>query len=150
MGGKKLQSGAMRIVARCLLVAVGSAVAGLWAVAVASPQSSMTGAIVGTVTDTSGAVVPGASVDALNIATNMTLSTTTGTNGRYTLDNARPGRYTVQATARGFSPYKQENVVVEAGRSTSGHHPAGTRPGPARRPRPPTQPQRKRNLYSSR
>ena len=90
MGGKNLQSGAMRIVARCLLVAVGGAVAGLWAVAVASPQS--TGAIVGTVTDTSGAVVPGASIDALNIATNTTLSTTTRTNGRYTLDNARPGR----------------------------------------------------------
>jgi hypothetical protein len=109
----------MRIVARCLLVAVGSALASLWAVPVACPQSSITGAMVGTVRDTSGAVVPGASVDALNIATNTTSSTTTGTNGRYALANARPGRYTIQVTAKGFSPYKQENVIVEAGRSTS-------------------------------
>lgn len=38
----------MCIVARCSLVAVGTALAGLWAVLVACPQSSITGAIVGT------------------------------------------------------------------------------------------------------
>jgi hypothetical protein len=138
----------MRIVARCLLVALGSAVACLWAVAGASPQTSITGAIVGTVKDTNGAVVPNASVDALNLATHMTLSTTTDTNGRYTLDNARPGRYTIQVMARGFSPYKQENVIVEAGRHDERrYHPADTRSGPARRPLPTARPQWKRNLY---
>jgi len=109
----------MRFVAGCLLIAVGSALAGLCAVPVARQQSSTTGAIVGTVTDISGAVIPGASVNALNVATKTTSSTTTNKNGQYTLTNASPGPYTVQVTSRGFSPYKQENVIVEAGRSTS-------------------------------
>jgi carboxypeptidase family protein len=109
----------MRIVARYLLVAVGSSLVGMWFVPVARPQSSITGTIVGTVRDANGAIVPGASVDALSVATNTTSSATTGTNGRYTLANVLPGRYTIQVMARGFSPYKQENVIVEAGRSTS-------------------------------
>jgi hypothetical protein len=130
----------MRIVARCLLVALGSAVACLWAVAGASPQTSITGAIVGTAKDTNGAVVPNASVDALNLATHMTLSTTTDTNGRYTLDNARPGRYTIQVMARGFSPYKQENVIVEAGRRRAQISPCRyqVRPRPSSPPDSPT------------
>lgn len=109
----------MRIVARCLLVGVGSALATLWGVPVASPQSSVAGTILGTVTDRSGAVIPGASVGAISAATKTASSTTTSTSGRYTLADLRPGRYTIQVTARGFSAYKQENVIVEAGRSTS-------------------------------
>ncbi|HEV2221890.1 MAG TPA: carboxypeptidase-like regulatory domain-containing protein [Candidatus Acidoferrales bacterium] len=109
----------MRIVAGCLFVVVGSALAGLWGVAAARAQSSIAGTIVGTVKDTSGAVIPGASVDVLSVATGTTFSTTTGTDGRYTLANARPGQYTIQVTAKGFRPYKQESVIVEAGRSTS-------------------------------
>ena len=109
----------MRIVAGCLLVAVGSAFASLWAVQLASPQASFTGTIVGTLTDVSGAVIPGASVNVLNEATKTILSTTTSSSGRYTLANVQPGRYTIQVAARGFSPYKQETVIVEAGRASS-------------------------------
>lgn len=109
----------MRTRARCLLVAVGSFLVGLWLVPVARPQSSIIGTIEGTVRDTNGAIVAEASVDALSVAMNTTLSATTDTNGRYTLASVRPGRYTIQVAAKGSGPYKEESVIVEAGRSTS-------------------------------
>jgi Carboxypeptidase regulatory-like domain/TonB dependent receptor-like, beta-barrel len=93
--------------------------AGVSVVPLARAQSSVTGAVVGAVADKSGAVIPGASVSALNVATSASSSTTTDTSGRYALSNLRPGRYTIQVTAKGFGSYKQENVIVEVGRSTS-------------------------------
>jgi hypothetical protein len=93
--------------------------AGLWLVPAARAQSSIFGSIIGSVTDKSGAVIPGASVNAVNVATNASFSATTDTTGRYVLDNLRPGRYTMTVSAKGFSGYKQENVIVEVGRSTA-------------------------------
>lgn len=92
---------------------------GLGAVGVATPQSSVTDSIVGTITDTNAAFVPGASVDALNTTTNAKLSGTTDTNGRYALNNLPTGQYTIQVMAKGFSPCKRDGVTVEAGRPTS-------------------------------
>jgi Carboxypeptidase regulatory-like domain/TonB dependent receptor-like, beta-barrel len=82
-------------------------------------QSSVSGAIVGTATDKTGALIPGASVSALNVSINASTSTTTDANGRYVLSNLRPGRFTVEVYAKGFGTYKQENVIVEVGRSTT-------------------------------
>lgn len=82
-------------------------------------QSNVAGAIVGTVTDRSGAVVPGAKAAAVNLANNYRESATTDGNGRYVIDNLPPGTYTLTIDARGFSTYKQENLIVEVGRSTT-------------------------------
>ncbi len=91
----------------------------LGATAWASAQSTTDGAIGGTVTDPSGAVVPGATVSALNVGTNTKLTVTTDTSGGYRLTPLRPGTYTLEVSAQGFSVYKQENVIVEVGRTTS-------------------------------
>ncbi|MGH9350987.1 MAG: TonB-dependent receptor domain-containing protein [Terriglobia bacterium] len=72
------------------------------------------GVIQGTLTDPTGAVIPGAAVIATNEATGVkTTSQTTG-KGFYVLSPLPAGEYTVRATAAGFKVYSQEHVVVNA------------------------------------
>jgi hypothetical protein len=85
----------------------------------ASAQSTTEGAIGGTVTDPSGALVPGATVSALNVGTNSKSTVTTDTSGGYRFTHLQPGSYTLEVSAQGFSMYKQENVIVEVGRTTT-------------------------------
>ncbi|HVB35998.1 MAG TPA: TonB-dependent receptor [Candidatus Acidoferrales bacterium] len=82
-------------------------------------QSTTAGAIVGTVRDPSGAVIPGASVTTTNVSTNARASATADANGRYVIDNLHPGGYAVEVNASGFGTYTQNNVTVEVGLSTT-------------------------------
>jgi hypothetical protein len=70
------------------------------------------GAINGTVTDTSGAVVPNADVTLLNIDQGITLQTKTNSNGGYTFSPVRIGHYTVTVSAQGFAKTTQKNLTV--------------------------------------
>jgi Carboxypeptidase regulatory-like domain/TonB-dependent Receptor Plug Domain/TonB dependent receptor len=70
------------------------------------------GAINGTITDTSGAVVPDAQVTLLNTDQGITLETRTNSNGGYTFSPVRIGHYTVTVTAQGFAKTTQKNVTV--------------------------------------
>jgi phosphotransferase system IIA component len=101
---------------RLLLCAVFSVACGTQ---FAKGQSTTDGAIGGVVTDPSGAVVPGAGVSTVNVGTNAKAATTTDGNGRYVLIHLQPGTYTVEINAKGFGTYKQENVIVEVGRTTA-------------------------------
>ncbi len=85
----------------------------------ANAQSSTDGAIGGTVTDPSGAVVPGATVSALNVGTNSKSTATTDTGGGYRITHLQPGTYTVEVSATGFGVYRRANIIVEVGRITS-------------------------------
>ena len=71
-----------------------------------------TGALVGTVTDLSGAAVPNASVDAVNLATNVKSATTATSTGDYRFGNLPAGTYNVTATAPGFTAASRRNVFV--------------------------------------
>jgi len=82
-------------------------------------QDITSGTIQGTVSDEQDAVVPGATVEARNIATNFTRSFTTDSDGRFTLLALPPGRYVVSVTKQGFSKLNQENVDVTVGRLVS-------------------------------
>src|SRR6266576_4174257 len=62
-----------------------------------------TASINGMVTDSSGAVVPGATVSLRNVATNVVKSTTTNDTGNYALVNIVPGRYTLRVSKEGFT-----------------------------------------------
>ena len=86
---------------------------------VASAQSTVDGAISGTVTDQNGAVVPSAAVSVKNQGTNKEATTTTDSEGRFKVTQLQPGSYTVGITASGFGPFTQPNVTVEVGRTTS-------------------------------
>jgi hypothetical protein len=98
-----------------------SAVLTLAALAMAAfaPQApaQTPGTIRGTVTDPSAAVVPGATVVATG--NNVTRSATTDGQGRYTLPNMPPGKYSIRADANGFVTYTQPEYEVPAGQSNS-------------------------------
>jgi len=57
----------------------------------------------GTVQDTSGAVVPGATVDLTNVGTGQTLTTTSKSDGFYNFTNLSPSNYKVSVTMQGFA-----------------------------------------------
>ncbi len=70
------------------------------------------GAISGAVRDPSGALVPGASVQARNTATNETRRVTSTSKGDYTLPLLEPGRYELTITKEGFSPATLTGISV--------------------------------------
>ena len=78
---------------------------------VANAQDSR-GAIVGRVTDASGAVVPGADVHATNAATGVVASSKTNESGNYTLPYLTPGFYSVSSEATGFKKFVRDNIQV--------------------------------------
>jgi hypothetical protein len=82
-----------------------------------SAHQATHGAIIGVVTDLSGAVLPGVTVVATKDAEQRT-STTDGS-GRYRIDKLLPGPYQLEADLSGFLRQRVENVVVEAGREVA-------------------------------
>src|SRR5216110_3536582 len=80
---------------------------------VAWPQS-VQGVITGTITDPTGAVVPGATVTITNVGTNISQSTTTGGDGSYLFSLVPPGAYTIEVKAANFAAVRASGVVVEA------------------------------------
>ena len=89
---------------------------GLLAFVFLLPQSAVAqavGAIVGTVTDPSGAVMPGATVTATNEATQVSQSTVTGSAGTYTIPHLLVGTYTVSADAKGFQKGSTSGITLD-------------------------------------
>ncbi|MBI2683249.1 MAG: carboxypeptidase regulatory-like domain-containing protein [Acidobacteriales bacterium] len=76
-----------------------------------------TGAMQGTVTDSSGAVVAGATVDILNLDNNLTKSLTTDSDGRYVALLLQPGRYKVTAKRSGFGTTVRDGVELTVGQT---------------------------------
>jgi hypothetical protein len=72
-----------------------------------------TGAVVGTVKDTSGATVPDAKVTLTNTQTGVSVVRSTNTEGAYEFTNVRPGIYIVSAEKSGFAIALADNVQVE-------------------------------------
>jgi outer membrane receptor protein involved in Fe transport len=70
--------------------------------AFASAQTSM-GGVSGTVTDSTGAVVPGATVTLVNEATEVQAVRQSSASGHYTFVNVRPGRYRLTVELTGFN-----------------------------------------------
>lgn len=83
----------------------------------AEAQSSNSGIILGTVTDKGGAVVPDASVELLNTATNETKTTTTTGAGEYTFANVPPGTYALKISKAGFATVTFANIKVDVTKS---------------------------------
>jgi len=72
-----------------------------------------TGNIVGTVTDTTGAVLPGAAVTLTNAGTSERRATTSDAAGNYQFVNLIPGNYRLEVESRGFKRYDREAIRVE-------------------------------------
>src|ERR1700733_14823946 len=74
-----------------------------------------TGDILGTVTDKSGAVVPGATITVANSGTHESRTTVTSGSGDYVVNLLNPGIYTVTATAANFQKLEVTAVGLAAG-----------------------------------
>jgi hypothetical protein len=72
------------------------------------------GGIVGTVSDPSGAVVPGVSVTVTNMGTNVARTVTTNASGYFEVTALVPGTYRVHAELTGFQPVAREGIIVES------------------------------------
>lgn len=88
-----------------LAVGVGSAFA----------QSTNSGEIRGTVTDPTGAVVPGVRVSVLNTETGVKTDVTTNTDGLYDAVSILPGSYQITFTAQGFDTLVRQGITVQVG-----------------------------------
>lgn len=80
-----------------------------------SPAQQVTGDVVGTVTDSTGGVVPGASVVIKNQGTEETRAATTSDQGEFTFSLLQPGQYTVTVQANGFKSFVQPNIPLAVG-----------------------------------
>jgi hypothetical protein len=88
----------------------------LWAAAPAGAQERF-GGIAGTVTDPQQGALPGATVTATNNTTGAVRTTVTGSDGRFSLSDLEPGRYTVVIELQGFQRLQSNDVIVLLGRN---------------------------------
>jgi hypothetical protein len=87
---------------------------GLFALLVPSPALAQTGQINGVITDNTGAVVPGATVKAVEVATGLSRDTVTGADGRYNFTSLRPTTYDITAELTGFRTSQRKGVLLQA------------------------------------
>jgi len=97
----------------------------------AHAQTATTGVVLGTVTDTSGAVVAGAEVTLTDATTNLVRTQMTNDNGQFTFAGIMPGTYQLKVSAKGFkvamlsglnvavSKSLNVNIVLEVGEITN-------------------------------
>ncbi len=71
------------------------------------------GSMAGTITDPSGAVVPGASITLTNIGTTEKRSMVSEATGNYRFVNLGPGRYRIDVEKAGFKHFTRDNILVE-------------------------------------
>lgn len=87
----------------------------LAAFAASSALSQSTNAtITGTVTDSTGAVIPSASITVTNIDTNVKVTGSSNEVGNYHLPQLKEGRYTLKVEASGFQPFIANDLVITA------------------------------------
>ena len=82
-----------------------------------APAFAQTGTIVGTVSDTSGAVVEGAQITARNTATNESHQTTSSTTGAYAVTNLAVGPYEIMVKKEGFKLFRLPNIQLTVAQS---------------------------------
>ncbi|MFT4113122.1 carboxypeptidase regulatory-like domain-containing protein [Silvibacterium sp.] len=80
---------------------------------------STQGELVGTIKDTSGAVIPGAKIIAVGVDTGVSNLATSTSSGAYHFPSLAIGRYTVTVTSPGFATSKSEGVVITINSSTA-------------------------------
>src|SRR5262250_1253948 len=90
----------------CLLVVVSAALA----------QSQLgAGSISGTISDSSGAVIPGATVTITNTGTGLVRTLTTGDSGQFIAPALPVGEYAARVEKAGFATLEQKGLIVNVG-----------------------------------
>lgn len=86
--------------------------AGAWLWAPPVSAQSFTATILGTVKDASGAVIPQATIVAINNATNARIDVRSDANGSYVVPNLPPGEYTIEVDSAGFKKFIQKGITL--------------------------------------
>ena len=84
-----------------------------------SAQVTASATLQGTVTDKTGAVIPGAEVKVTNTATGEVRSASSNAEGLYTFSLLPAGIYQVRVTLKGFTTAAYENVELSVSRTTT-------------------------------
>jgi Carboxypeptidase regulatory-like domain len=84
---------------------------------IAAPAFAQQGQINGVVSDSSGGVIPGATITATETATGFVQTTVSGANGRYSFPSLRPTGYTISAELAGFRTFRRTDIVLAANQS---------------------------------
>src|SRR5713226_4563735 len=87
----------------------------LVALALVAQAQTSTSSITGAVTDSSGAVVTGAQLEAKNEETGLVYNTVTTNTGNYSFPSLTPGRYTITVRQTGFRTYTSSDNVLTVG-----------------------------------
>src|SRR5262245_49593175 len=69
--------------------------------------------ISGAIIDPSGAAIPGATINATQLDTSLTTSTTSGSDGAYLLLNLPVGPYRLEVSANGFQTHARTGIVLQ-------------------------------------
>ena len=85
----------------------------------ASAQTSTSGKVIGTVTDPTGALVPKAEVQLLNVGTNAALTITTDDSGGFNFPVVPPGAYKITVKLAGFRTASVTDIQVEIEKTAS-------------------------------
>ncbi|HUJ72852.1 MAG TPA: TonB-dependent receptor, partial [Verrucomicrobiae bacterium] len=101
------QSKFIRFLVFCVLVLVFACVA-----------SAQEATIVGTVTDPSGAAIPGAAITIVNTETGITRQIVTNATGQYVVPDVHIGHYTVRVEFSGFKAAEKNDIVLQVGDRT--------------------------------
>ena len=86
---------------------------GMLAIPSTVSAQAVTGTLLGNVTDSSGAAVPGATVTATETQTNSSRTAVTNEAGNYIFSSLRNGTYSVEAELQGFRKVIRQNVRVD-------------------------------------
>ena len=92
------------------------ALAGVFILGLSAPTAlgqTVTGTIVGTVSDTSGGVIPGVQVAVTNDATKVSYNVVTNADGQYVVPFIPPGEYTITAGHEGFKKQVLSGLTVQ-------------------------------------
>ena len=81
--------------------------------AVATFAQSDRGTITGAITDSSGALIPGAKITLVNVETDTRSETVSTSTGNYTLPALAVGNYTLKVEHEGFNTYQQTGIHVQ-------------------------------------
>jgi hypothetical protein len=107
---KIMKSGVLLLTASCVLV-------GMWVGNSSLLGQEKFGSLNGTVTDPTGAVLPGVTVSVTNKTTNRSRTVVTNSDGTYTFNNLEPGAYSLKFELSGFSTVNVPDRPLQVGQT---------------------------------
>jgi Carboxypeptidase regulatory-like domain len=88
-------------------------------VSVSASLAQSTATLAGTVTDPTGAVVPGAAIKVRSLSTNVTRDTVSDSAGAYVVPSLQPGDYEIRTTAAGFATSVVKSITLQVDQSVT-------------------------------